>query len=99
MTTQDVFKKLGLAQEQSGGCLSSPGSIATAHAEMMESRNPATEELLARVYGCTEADYDELVARAQEVQASWRMVPALFDRDHPRPRRVRDPGVVVHLQR
>ena len=76
MTTQDVFKKLGLAQEGLGGCLSSAGRIATAQTGMMESRNPATEELLARVYGCSEADYDELVAGAQEVQVSWRMVPA-----------------------
>jgi aldehyde dehydrogenase (NAD+) len=76
MTTQDVFKKLGLAQDQSGGCLSSSGWSATAHAEIMESRNPATEGLLGRVYGCSESDYNELVARSQEVQASWRMVPA-----------------------
>ncbi|MGZ8384048.1 MAG: L-piperidine-6-carboxylate dehydrogenase [Nitrospira sp.] len=76
MTTQDIFKKLGLAQEQSGGCLSSVNWIATAHAGMVESRNPATGDLLARVYGCSESDYDTLVAGSQEVQASWRMVPA-----------------------
>lgn len=76
MTTQDIFKKLGLAQEQSGGCLSWVNWIATADAGMVESRNPATGDLLARVYGCSESDYDTLVAGSQEVQASWRMVPA-----------------------
>lgn len=76
MTTQDIFKKLGLAQEQSGGCLSSVSWIATAHAGMVESRNPATGDLLARVYGCSESDYDTLVAGSQKAQASWRLVPA-----------------------
>lgn len=76
MTTQDIFKKLGFAQDQSGGCLSSVSWIATAQTGMVESRNPATGDLLARVCGCSESDYDTLVASSQEVQASWRMVPA-----------------------
>lgn len=76
MTIQELFKTLGLRQEQPGGCLSSTTWSRTTDAGILESRNPSTGELLARVYGCSLVDYDALVAGSQQVQASWRMVPA-----------------------
>lgn len=76
MTTQDIFKSLGLSVEQPGGCISSTTWISSMNAGVVESRNPANGEMLARVFGCAETDYETLVAGSQQVQASWRMVPA-----------------------
>ena len=76
MTIQELFKTLGLTQEQPGGCLSSSTWSRTTDAGIVESRNPSTGEPLAQVYGCSLADYDALVAGSQQAQASWRMVPA-----------------------
>ncbi|MBP8199056.1 MAG: aldehyde dehydrogenase family protein, partial [Nitrospira sp.] len=76
MTIQELFKTLGLTQEQPGGCLSSSTWSRTTDAGIVESRNPSTGEPLAQVYGCSLADYDVLVAGSQQAQASWRMVPA-----------------------
>ena len=75
-TTQNIFKELGLSLEQPGGSLSSTTWLRSRDAGELESRNPATGELLARVYTCAEADYETLVAGSQQVQGSWRMVPA-----------------------
>lgn len=76
MIQQEVFQTLRLAQEQPGGCLSSTTWTQTTNAGIVESHNPATGKLLARIYGCSSTDYDRLVADSQAVQASWRMVPA-----------------------
>ena len=75
-TQQGIFSTLGLAADHPGGCLSSATWTSTTSAGVVESCNPATGELLARVYGCAETDYEALVAGLQTVQASWRMVPA-----------------------
>jgi len=76
MTEQEMFKTLGLTDGQTGGGLSSTTWTQTMNAGILESRNPATGEPLARVYGCSQEDYDGLVAGSREVQDSWRMVPA-----------------------
>ena len=75
-TQQDIFSTLGLAADQPGGCLSSGTWTSTTSAGVVKSCNPATGEILARVYGCADADYEALVAGLETVQASWRMVPA-----------------------
>lgn len=76
LTTQEIFKTLGLSAEQSGGCLSSATWTPSRNAGVVESGNPATGEPLAHVYGCAQTDYETLIAGSQKVQASWRLVPA-----------------------
>ncbi len=76
MTTQELFKRLSLMREHPGGCGSSTTWTRTTQAGTVESKNPSTGALLARVYGCSEADYDILVTGLQQTHASWRMVPA-----------------------
>ncbi len=76
MTTQSLFKRLGLALEQPGGCYSSTTWIRTTDAGVMESQNPSTGTVLARVYGCSDADYNTFVTGLQQTHTSWRMVPA-----------------------
>lgn len=76
MTRQELFKLLDLKQEQPGGCSSSTTWTHSTNAGVLESRNPATGDRIARVYGCSAEDYDTIVAGSQQVYASWRMVPA-----------------------
>ena len=75
-TKQEIFSILGLAAEQPGGCLSSSTWTSPTSDGVVESRNPTTAEILGRVYGCAEADYETLMTGLQTVQTSWRMVPA-----------------------
>ena len=76
MTTAELFTQLGLAREQSGGGCASSAWTRTTHAGVMESRNPSTGTTLARVYGCSDEDYDALVTGLQQTHRSWRTVPA-----------------------
>ncbi len=43
---------------------------------LLESRNPATGELIARVHTASRAEYEECVRAAAEAFARWREVPA-----------------------
>jgi aldehyde dehydrogenase (NAD+) len=43
---------------------------------LIESYNPATGELLGKVYSATEDDYEKVISKAQEVARQWRNVPA-----------------------
>ncbi|MBX3340452.1 MAG: aldehyde dehydrogenase family protein [Nitrospira sp.] len=76
MTTEELFTRLGLAREQSGGGGSSSTWTRTTPAGVVESRNPSTGQTLGRVYGCTDDEYDALVIGLQHMQKVWRTVPA-----------------------
>ena len=43
---------------------------------IIESYSPNNNELLAKVYQCSESDYDKVIADSEEVSKTWRMVPA-----------------------
>ena len=76
MTKAAVFEQLGLTSEQGGGSDSSTSWTTSRSAGVIESRNPATGELLARVYGCSEEDYRRLAAQARRTFDTWRAIPA-----------------------
>ena len=76
MTTGELFRSLGLSQDQLGGCISSPARTVTAGAGVVESRNPSNGTVLGHVYGCSDADYTMFVDSLCQRQASWRQVPA-----------------------
>ncbi len=67
-------------REQLGLADPAPGFICGAESggggTLLESRNPATGELLGRVRQATRADYETVVARATAAFAKWRLVPA-----------------------
>ena len=42
----------------------------------LSSYNPATEERIAEVSGCTTDDYDEVIRRAKTAFLAWRDIPA-----------------------
>ncbi|HQR14598.1 MAG TPA: aldehyde dehydrogenase family protein, partial [Nitrospira sp.] len=76
MTIEEVFTRLDLAPEQSGGGSASSTWTRTTQAGVIESRNPSTGLTLGRVYGCSDDDYDALVTGLHDTHRSWRTVPA-----------------------
>src|SRR5271166_4502386 len=71
--TEDLFRRLGLAEVNSGACdaswIEDPGG------RELASINPATGEPLGRVVMATAKSYDRVVDRAIETFATWRTVP------------------------
>ncbi|HEX9594340.1 MAG TPA: aldehyde dehydrogenase family protein [bacterium] len=72
----DALAELGIAPENSGACIGGLRWMRAAGAELVPAENPATEEVLAGVYGAQEADYREIVHAAVDAFREWRAVPA-----------------------
>ncbi|MBI5432871.1 MAG: aldehyde dehydrogenase family protein [Planctomycetes bacterium] len=73
LTQHDFLKKLGLKAENSGAY---DGAWRKTKGKVLESKNPATGEVIATVRQATRADYDACVAAAHEAFLRWREVPA-----------------------
>ncbi len=71
-----VLTALGLNPTESGTYLGSGQWSKTADAGVLESINPSNGELLARVQASSQADYDDIVERAQAAFKVWRTTPA-----------------------
>ncbi|HJU39132.1 MAG TPA: aldehyde dehydrogenase family protein, partial [Tahibacter sp.] len=71
-----ILSALGLAEITSGTYLGNGEWSKTTDAGVLESINPSNNEVIARVYASSEADYDTLIARAQAAFAVWRTTPA-----------------------
>ena len=70
---KDVLKQLGIQAENAGAWA---GEWLATDGPMLESRNPATGEVLARVRQATRKDYETTVAVAQKAFEVWREWPA-----------------------
>ncbi|MBM5811761.1 MAG: aldehyde dehydrogenase family protein [Gammaproteobacteria bacterium] len=70
-----ILSGLGLEAVNPGAC-SAAGWHADPAAALIDSVNPATGEVLARVRAATAADCERVVASAAEVFRDWRAVPA-----------------------
>jgi aldehyde dehydrogenase (NAD+) len=73
---RDVFATLGLTELNSGVWTADGGWSQDASAPLIESLNPATGALLARIRGATPADYERLMTSARRTFDQWRTVPA-----------------------
>ncbi|HEX7349291.1 MAG TPA: aldehyde dehydrogenase family protein [Rhodanobacteraceae bacterium] len=71
-----ILSALGLADTNSGTFIGHDEWSKTTDAGVLEPLNPATNELLAKVYASSDGDYETLVAHAQKVYAEWRATPA-----------------------
>lgn len=71
--TEDLFRRLGLAEVNSGACDAS--WIEDTGGRELASINPATGEPLGRVVMATAKSYDRVVDRAIDTFATWRTVP------------------------
>ena len=72
--TQHAFlAELGITAENSGAY---DGAWMKCSGELLESRSPATGELIATIRQATAADYDRVVDAAQAAFLRWRALPA-----------------------
>lgn len=72
----DVLKTLRLEGVQSGTCFAVNEWSNDTSAGIIESINPATGELLGKVYASSEADYEKVLSSARAAFLEWRKVPA-----------------------
>ncbi|HEX2140410.1 MAG TPA: aldehyde dehydrogenase family protein, partial [Woeseiaceae bacterium] len=71
----DILKKLGL-ESTNPGTWSGSQSLLTESAPLIESVNPATNEVIASVRATTAEEYDRVVEAARDAFREWRKVPA-----------------------
>ncbi|NQV29901.1 MAG: aldehyde dehydrogenase family protein [Candidatus Marinimicrobia bacterium] len=72
----EFLKELGIEEFNAGACIGAGEWLATSGDDVLISLNPATGELIASVYQCTEAAYEKVVAEADEAFKEWSQVPA-----------------------
>jgi aldehyde dehydrogenase (NAD+) len=70
-----ILDRLGL-EATNPGTWSGPDASESKKAPLIESINPATNEVIASVRSTTQDEYDRLVDRAREAFLEWRKVPA-----------------------
>ncbi len=75
MKTADILKGLGIEAINDGAC-SGEGWHASSDDALIESVNPATGELLAKVRPASAADYEKVAASSVAAYRQWRNVPA-----------------------
>ncbi|MBC7984296.1 MAG: aldehyde dehydrogenase family protein, partial [Candidatus Obscuribacterales bacterium] len=71
-----TLKALGLTNTNSGAWSTDGGWSNDTSGPLIESYNPASEEILAYVYGSTPEDYERVLESARDVFSDWRKVPA-----------------------
>jgi len=72
----DVLHELGLNAVNAGACSGRLGWVSTTTEGLLDSVNPSTGQVLARVNRCSGRDYDALVQDSQRAFQEWRQVPA-----------------------
>ena len=72
----EFLKTLGVNDLNPGAYFGAGEWSTTQDAGLIESFNPATGELIAGVYGASEADYERVISTAQSVFEAWRNIPA-----------------------
>ena len=73
---KDILGSLGLNEVNSGTWSGRDGWSATSDAGVVESINPATGQVIARVNGASRTDYENVIDSARAAFAEWHMVPA-----------------------
>ncbi len=74
--TVSILKSLGLSENNIGSWSADGGWSSDTTGALIESYNPATEEILGYVQASTPSDYERVVESARDVFRSWRKVPA-----------------------
>jgi aldehyde dehydrogenase (NAD+) len=75
-TAINFLSSLGIQSENPGACFGLDDRSETTDAGVLEATNPATGDIIARVNGASQSDYERVIETAEEVFASWRSVPA-----------------------
>lgn len=72
----ELLASLHLHNKNSGACTGSHWWSRTEDAGEIISYNPATAEVIARIYKASNKDYEHVLKEAQQAFMSWREVPA-----------------------
>jgi aldehyde dehydrogenase (NAD+) len=73
---RDIFAALEIAESNQGAWSAVGGWSQAAGGKAIESVNPATGEVQARVSACTAEDYEAVITSARKTFEAWRTVPA-----------------------
>ncbi len=76
MNAQEILTGLGLEETNPGTWCGDGGWLAADGAPLIESVNPATGQVIARVRATTAAEYERVMATAVTAFREWRLVPA-----------------------
>ncbi|MCF6289250.1 MAG: aldehyde dehydrogenase family protein [Proteobacteria bacterium] len=74
--TMKFLEELGVEKINLGTCFDHDQWSQTKDSGLIESYNPATDELLGSVYSASNADYEKIVTKAQAVFKEWKKTPA-----------------------
>jgi len=73
---QAALKSLGIGANNTGSWSTDGGWSSDTTGPLIESYNPATEEIIGYIHGSTPSDYERVVESARDIFRSWRKVPA-----------------------
>jgi aldehyde dehydrogenase (NAD+) len=71
-----ILSNLGLTQDNAGTWTATGGWRKSSGGKVIESINPATGGVIAKVHCATEADYEQVIKDAEAAYKLWREVPA-----------------------
>ena len=74
--SSELLKALALDATNAGTYMGNGEWSAATGAGVLKPQNPTTGEVIAEVQATTEADYETVIARAQEAYKVWRTTPA-----------------------
>jgi len=72
----NFLKILGIEETNPGACFGFDEWSKTTDEGMIEATNPASGEVIARVHGASQSDYERVIESAEAVFTAWRSVPA-----------------------
>ena len=73
---KDILKKLNINAKNYGSCVGGQDWFETTSEGLIESINPTTGELIAKVYKSSANDYDKVLEASNIAFKEWRMIPA-----------------------
>ncbi len=72
----DFLKQLGINDYNSGAYFGNGEWSETKDAGVIDSINPSTGEVIARVYSASDSDYEQILDTAVKTATEWRKIPA-----------------------
>jgi aldehyde dehydrogenase (NAD+) len=72
----EFLTTLGIEQHNPGAYFGDGEWSSTTDAGMIDCMNPATGEVIARVYSASDSDYERVMEKARRVFSDWRSIPA-----------------------
>ena len=72
----DILKKLSIKENNYGSCVGGENWLSTSTEGVIESANPSNGKVIARVFKCSESDYDKVLSESNKAFNEWRKVPA-----------------------